>query len=422
MKCFIGLGSSEGDRKANLESAARALRGISPELRLSGIYETPALLPPNAPLTWNKPYLNAVAEMEWSSGPRELLAFLKDLESQLGRVAAPRWAPRIVDLDLLVFGDAVISEDGLLIPHPGIFERSFVLDPLSELASGLEISAGRKPAAVEARRLVTHTPAVMGILNLTPDSFSDGGENADLDVLETKLLRMDELGIQFADFGAESTRPGASYITPEEEWKRLEPALRLFQNLFRARLLRPKLSIDTRRSEVAERALELGADCINDVSGLSDPEMLEVLHATHCDYVLMHSLSVPADSRMILGEEVDPVKEIRNWLMNKLELLRNHQVDLDRVIFDPGVGFGKSAKHSLELIQRLGEFSDLPIRIMVGHSRKSFMKTWGLSTVQQKDAATLALSLELARKGVNILRVHEFETHAAGFRARGEVL
>lgn len=417
MICFIGLGSNLGDRRQNLEKAAQALQTFSGEggFRVSPLYETPALMPPGAPFEWNRPYLNAVIQIDWTGSPHELLGHLKKIEKDLGRTPSPRWAPRVLDLDLLTFGQEMLRSENLKVPHEGLFQRSFVLDPFKDLAPGFMVPGSHEPVVVRARRLATHKPLVMGIVNLTPDSFSDGGENVELSVLENKFKKMRESGVAVIDLGAESTRPGAQPLTFNEEWRRLEPALKILQTHLKGTLFRPRISIDTRHAWVVERALEYGVDWINDVSGGADPRMFEILQKSSCEYVLMHSLTVPANPRVCLSPEVDPVGEVKKWLEVQSNTLAERGIEKDRIIFDPGIGFGKTAAQSVALLDRIEEFAQDPVRILVGHSRKSFLNKDPSECPRSRDAVTLKWSLELARQGVDVLRVHDFESHQRSF-------
>ena len=425
MKCFIGLGSNLGNRKENLEKAANELARISngAYLRVARVYETPALVPPNAPIDWRTlPYLNTAAEIDWAGSAEDLLRALKGIEKKLGRQESSRWAPRVLDLDLLSFGSETVREEHLQVPHPGISERSFVLDPLKDLAPSLILPGASLPLVRQARELAAHSPWILGIFNLTPDSFSDGGALPNAESLRARLREADAAGLQAIDLGAESTRPGAFLVSAEEEWQRLRPALEIIQAHYAGQRLRPWISVDTRRAETAQRALELGVDAINDVSGLADPAMLAVLRQSSCEYILMHSLSIPADPKVAIPMEVDPVATLKDWLSRKLDLLQEEGISPSRAIFDPGIGFGKTAFQSLTILRRIDEFTKLPVRLLIGHSRKSFLKSLSPLAAENREAATLALSLELARRGVDILRVHDFASHLVALRARSEVL
>ncbi len=411
MKTWIGLGSNQGDRRGNLEAAGRELQLLSKEkIRASPIYTTPALIPEGGPEAWRIPFLNAVIEMDWRGSAMDLLVQLKMIEAKLGRIQSERWAPRVIDLDILLFGDQTLAETRgehhLKVPHSGLLERSFVLDPLKDLL----------PRFFQKARLVPgHSPLWMAILNFTPDSFSDGGELAsDLD-FSVRLSKLDDA--QILDVGAESTRPGATPLDAKEEWLRLKPALEKIRSHYENRVFRPLVSVDTRHAEVARRALEAGVNWINDVSGLADDAMIDVLKSNSCDYVLMHSLSVPADPKISLPDSVDPVAEVKLWARQQLEKLEQSGIALERIIFDPGIGFGKTAQQSISLLKRIDEFMDLPVRLLVGHSRKGFLKTWTRAEAPDRDPETLGVSLRLAERGVDILRVHAANETMRAFQA-----
>jgi 2-amino-4-hydroxy-6-hydroxymethyldihydropteridine diphosphokinase / dihydropteroate synthase len=426
MKCYIGLGSNRGDRLKNLETAAQLIknelaggRGV----RVSPVYESDALLPHGAPLDWDQPYLNGVIEFEFSGNPRELLAAIKKIELRMGREASMRWAPRVIDLDLLLFGKDIYEDSELQIPHPEIVKRAFVLDPLKDLSPSLVIPGHTKMVLHQARQLPGHSPLWMGIVNLTPDSFSDGGVANHNDEFTRRLEDWDRSFINYFDLGAESTRPGADVVSPELEWQRLGPRLSEWSERHGQRMFRPRLSVDTRHPETARKAIANGADMINDVSGLIDPGMLEVLSESECDYVLMHSLSVPADRELTLPTDVDPVQVVGRWFSESLERLSVAGVSLDRVVLDPGLGFGKTVEQSYRLACGVDLFlKTLNQRVLVGHSRKSFLNRWGERPASERDLESVGLSLALAFKGVDILRVHEPVLHRRAFRPAQSIL
>lgn len=420
MKCFIGIGSNLGTPSVNLENAALALRELSPaHFRISPAYHTAALLPEKAPTEWDLTYHNAVVEIDWTESPEDLLRLLKSIEIKLGRTAAPNWAPRIIDLDLLTFGQEIYQSSEIQIPHQRILERAFVLDPMKDLDPSYVLPGMTDSILFQARKLPRHQPLIMGVINITPDSFSDGGNIKNNQDFENLIKQMDSSGTQIIDIGAESTRPGALFLTAEQEWTRLEPALNFVKNYFSNRLIKPLISVDTYKSEIAHRALEYNVDIINDVSGMSDNNMVSVLAGSKCQYILMHSLGLPPDPNAILPADSDPVKALKIWLEEKLIFLESHDIDSNRVIFDIGIGFGKSSNQSLELLERIDEFTQLPIRILVGHSRKSFMKDiakhQSVEIPSTRDAITLSFSYKLAKQGVDILRVHDFLTHMEAF-------
>jgi 2-amino-4-hydroxy-6-hydroxymethyldihydropteridine diphosphokinase / dihydropteroate synthase len=423
MKCYIGIGSNLGDRSLNLEKAASKVRILceSSDFRASPVYQTKAHVPTDAPDEWNLPFLNAVIETDWEGTPRDFLKALKEIEASLGRAPSPRWSPRIIDLDILAMGDDVYNESDFELPHPGLWDRSFVLDPLKDLSPNLRIPKKEGTILNRARSLPEHSPLWMGILNITPDSFSDGGKLDDLKDFEAKVSDFEEAGVQIFDLGAESTRPGAEPVPPDEEWRRLKPKLEYLKEKFHGKIFRPQISIDTRSAIVAEKAIEAGADWINDVSGLADPAMLSILKRSTCCYVLTHSLSVPPNKNLTLPNDCDPVATIKQWALAKFEILETSGVHLDRIVFDPGIGFGKTSHQSLTILRRLEELVSLPVRLLIGHSRKSFMNVWDRHSSQERDWESVGISLSLVTQGVDVLRVHEPSFHVRAHRAWAEV-
>lgn len=250
-------------------------------------------------------------------------------------------------------------------------------------------------------------PQIMGIVNRTPDSFSGDGS---VSVKET-LARIDamlEQGADIIDLGAESTRPGAAAMSEAEEWERLEPILQAMakhhaRNDF-------YLSLDSYRPANVEKAIAHGIDMVNDVSGLRSDAMLQVLSRWDGDVVVMHALTVPADAEITWDAGVDAVAEILRWKQAMHQRAASVNIDATRLIFDPGIGFGKTAAQSLSLIAHSNELVDSGGRWLIGHSRKSFMKLLAADT-DDRDEPTLAMSALLAQTGVHILRVHDVARH-----------
>lgn len=421
-KAWVGLGSNLGDPSLNLENAARALAALGKFIRASPVFLTPALLPPSAPESWRKFYTNAVVELGWGGSAEDLLFHLKRIELDLGRAPAKRWAPRKIDLDLLSLGDTVSGDGPCRVPHPEAWNRHFVLAPLLHLNPHFKFPGQAASALERSRQLPGRSPLWMGILNLTPDSFSDGGALSDPDCFARSVDRLERSGVQALDLGGESTRPGAPEVLEKEEWQRLQPSLEYLRERYHGKIFRPLVSVDTRHARVAANAIELGAHMINDVSGLADPAMLETICSSECHYVLMHSLSVPANPTLTLPADADPVAEILRWAEKKLENLEKRGISLDRVIFDPGVGFGKSAYQSLTILRRIGEFRSLPVRILVGHSRKSFFSLFSANRpALERDGLSIGVSVSLAHRGVELIRAHEAWQHADAWQAQQEV-
>ena len=416
VKIFIGLGSNLGKPWLNLETAIGLLAKEIQNIKVSPTYRTQAVLPENAPDSWDLIYFNAALSGTTDLGPEELMGFLKKTESTMGRLPDLKWAPRIIDLDLLSYGDQLIESNTLSVPHPEILHRSFVLDPLKDLDPTLQFE-GR--SVLEAsRKLPLRQTQLMAIVNLTPDSFSGDGLVSSHESIELLLDHLDQLHVPIVDFGAESTRPDADPLAPDTEWKRLEPALSIFQQKWSHRFIRPKISVDTRHYQTAEKCIEWGVDMINDVGGLSCTKMQKLASIAHRDFTVMHNLGLPANKQKVLPRDGDPVAALSQWWQSGLEKWTDLGIDPARLIFDPGIGFGKSAAQSRKILQNITHFTSQSSRVLVGHSRKSFLSPITEKSFAHRDLETIGCSTWLCDKGVDILRVHNVEDHMRVLQAR----
>ena len=247
-------------------------------------------------------------------------------------------------------------------------------------------------------------PLVMGIVNVTPDSFSDGGRYLDPDAAVGRCHELLAEGSDLLDLGGESTRPGSPDVPADEQWRRLEPVLT------RLRAERPdaRLSVDTRSAEVATRALALGVHVVNDVSALSDPGMAAAVAAAGAGLVLMHMRGTPATMQRETTY-VDIVSEVCGFLGERVARAEAAGVAHQAIALDPGIGFGKSAEGSLELLARLPELAKLGCPIVVGASRKSFLArlTGDEGPPEERVPASLAAAAIATFEGAHILRVHD---------------
>ena len=247
-------------------------------------------------------------------------------------------------------------------------------------------------------------PQLAAILNITPDSFSDGGKYNNLEAALTQAKFLLAAGADILDIGAESTRPNAQLISAQEEWARLKEILPEVIQLTKQH--KTKISLDTRHADTAEHALKLGVDIINDVSGLSEANMIKIIKNYDCETVVMHNLGLPASPDNIIPKHQDVIDVVYNWGKNKIaNLIEKHHIKQEKIIFDIGIGFGKDIDQSLELINNIEKFSTLGVKIYVGHSRKSFLRKYDLETELQKDLATAYFSAKMAPY-VDYLRVH----------------
>ena len=422
MDIYLGLGSNLGDRQQHLAHALDELAAAGVRIvRVSPVVESPALLPDDAPTEWNRPFLNLVAECSSNATPHELLDLAKRVEAALGRGEHERWSPRAIDVDILLYGREQIATHRVQIPHPGVTHRAFVLSPLAMLAPRLTIPGRGTATVLEWSRRAGVIPIWMGIVNVTPDSFSDGGELADASAVQAHVEALLGAGAQIVDLGAESTRPGATPLAAHSEWARLEQPLARVAAKHAAARLRPLLSVDTYHAETARRALAAGADMINDVSGLTQPAMIELAAESGKDFVAMHHVTVPADPKRVLPPDQDPGEALERWLAERVRAWERAGLDLARVVFDPGIGFGKNPLQSLKLLRHMRRFEHYGLRCLVGHSRKSFMQAVAGADKAERDFFTVGASLALCAQGVEILRVHNVPAHVAAYRGWAHV-
>lgn len=430
---YLSLGTNLGDRRENLR---QALAGLAPVVRLgriSAVYETA----PWGPVQDQPNFYNICAAAETDLAPLALLDFVKKLEERLGREVTNRWGPRLIDIDLLLYGETIMVTERLRLPHAQIADRAFVLVPLAEIAPDLVHpgdgrSVGEMAAVVDAsgvRRLLEPLDLqrrgklfawgartfVMGILNMTPDSFSGDGVLKEADALTAAAAQAAEFvrdGADIIDIGGESTRPGSTPVSAAEELERVVPAIRAVRSVLPDVLI----SVDTYRAAVAEAALAAGADWVNDVWGLRmDGAMGAVVAAAGCPVVLMHNRSQPKDaaqSERLGGRYVgvkydDLIADVKAELQASVDLALGAGVAAEKIIIDPGVGFGKTVKQNLRLVNELDAFRGMGYPILLGTSRKSFIGyTLNLPPEERMEGTAATVAIGIAR-GADIVRVHD---------------
>ena len=242
---------------------------------------------------------------------------------------------------------------------------------------------------------------VAGILNLTPDSFSDGGRFQQVDDALHQVESMLEEGADLVDVGGESTRPGADRVPADLETERVVPVIAAIRERFDC-----IVSVDTRKSDVAQQALDRGASLINDVSALSDPAMAGIAAAHGAPLILMHMRGDPASMQHDTDYD-DLIGEIREDLGKAMEKAAESGISDDKIILDPGIGFGKSRRGNLEILNRLPELNDAGRPLMIGASRKSFIGATLDLPVDRRLTGSLAVAAVAAWQGAHILRVHD---------------
>jgi dihydropteroate synthase len=243
---------------------------------------------------------------------------------------------------------------------------------------------------------------VMGILNVTPDSFSDGGRFLDRAAAVAHATRMVDDGADILDVGGESTRPGSTAVSVDEELERVRPVIERLAELHPA----IPISIDTRKASVAAEAIAAGATIVNDVSGGADPDMFDVVRERDAAVVLMHMRGEPTTMQEAPRYD-DVVGEVHEYLRQRIETAERAGIDPERIVIDPGVGFGKDLGHNLELMRRVNVLLDLRRPVLVGPSRKRFLGT--ILDVPEDDRVegTIGAVVWLVSRGAHLVRVHD---------------
>ncbi|XP_042475199.1 folate synthesis bifunctional protein, mitochondrial-like [Macadamia integrifolia] len=441
----IALGSNVGNRLYNFNEALHLMKKLGVQITRHGcLYETQPAYVTDQPF-----FLNSVIRGVTKLGPHELLAAVKKIEKDMGRTAGIRYGPRPIDLDILFYGNFKINSDALTVPHERIWERPFVMAPLIDIL-GLAIESdvvaswhafskhsggifeswkklggdsligrdGLKRVLPVGNHLWdwskrTH---VMGVLNLTPDSFSDGGKFQSVEAAVSQVRLMVSEGADIIDIGAQSTRPFASWISAEEELDRLIPVLEAILEIpgIEGKLV----SVDTFHSEVALETIKRGAHLVNDVSGGQlDSKMLKVAADLGVPYVAMH---MRGDPGTMLSDENLQYEDVCVQVASELYLqIRDAElsgVPAWRIIVDPGIGFSKNTEHNLEIlmglptIRREIAMKSLAVShapILIGPSRKRFLgDICNRPDATQRDSATVAAVTAGILGGANIIRVH----------------
>lgn len=257
---------------------------------------------------------------------------------------------------------------------------------------------------------------LMGIVNVTPDSFSDGGKFLEPALAVAHAVRLADEGAEILDVGGESTRPGADPAPAEEEWGRVGPVLKSLRSKTDARI-----SIDTYKPEIATKAIALGADMVNDVRGFREEDMVDLVAKEHVAVVVMHMKGEPKT----MAETAfygDVVGEVIAFLEFRTRALIAAGVDRRSIVIDPGLGFGKRPEHNTEILRRLSDFRRLGYPILIGASRKSFLGGLGGGEPGERLEASVAAAVLAVQNGADIVRVHDVAATAKAVRIADAVL
>lgn len=287
------------------------------------------------------------------------------------------------------------------------FTHVEILTPgsVAQIVPATELS----PAQLQRFSAGGQTPEIMGILNLTPDSFSDGGRHNDVSGAVQHAKAMVAAGAGIIDVGGESTRPGAAEVDVSEEIQRTVP---IISEIRRAGITTP-ISIDTRKAAVAQAAVAAGATMVNDVSGFTfDPDLGPFCAAESLPICVMHSVGIP-QSMQRNPQYCDVVTEVYDFLHTRIQTLVDIGIPREKITADPGLGFGKTLDHNRALLERLSLFHGLGVPILLGASRKSFIGTLGNAPkAQDRAPGSIGVALAAIAQGVQILRVHDVAEHA----------
>ncbi|MDX5495747.1 MAG: dihydropteroate synthase [Wolbachia endosymbiont of Nomada marshamella] len=419
---YISIGSNIGNRFSHLQRAAQLLKErYFKDLKSSIILETKAILPNGAPPEWDKPFLNMIVYGSCSSSPEELLKGLKQIECDIGRSQVyEKWAPRVIDLDILLWDDLTLDTPYLRIPHPELINRPFLLHLMAMLSPMAVVNKTFGTVNPNIKdcflRSFTLSPELVGIVNITPDSFSDGGLYYDSDQATKQAMRLLSDGASIVELGAQSTRPGSLMQIPEEEYARLKPVLDNLNQYMKVGDI--KVSIDSFWPDVILNVLEhYNIAWVNNQKEALDNNTLKAIASNGCSIVIMHSLSIPPHRDNIIPDDTGPIDIINNWAEKSISRLLTLGFDQSSIIIDPGIGFGKSLYQNIWLLRNIEALRSFGCKVLVGHSRKSFISSFSTEPVFNRDLETIALSSALHNK-VDFLRVHNVRDHMRFFVAQ----
>jgi len=413
---YISIGSNLGDRLGYIHKALSVLKKrYIHDLKCSIVLETEAITLEGSPLDWKKPFLNAIAFGHSDLSPEQLLAGLKEIELELGRPAAyQKWAPRVIDLDILLWNDKAINLPTVTVPHPELCNRPFLLHLMAMINPILTHPTQKKTFGELSaspcdfiRSMAVH-PKLVGVVNVTEDSFSDGGLYKDADAAIAQAYKLCAQGASVIEVGSQSTRPGAEMLAPSLEYERMKPVLDSLKDMV--------VSVDSFVPEVILKILNNHRVAwINDVSGNLDDRTIGAMVEYGCKIVTMHSLSIPPHKDMIMPEDEDAISNMSKWVENKAEQLMRLGFKQDSIIIDPGIGFGKSIYQNIWLMRHIKQIKKLGLQVFVGHSRKSYISSFSKLPAPERDLETIAAAQYLQQAGVDFIRVHNVQDHQRFF-------
>lgn len=262
---------------------------------------------------------------------------------------------------------------------------------------------------------------LVAILNITPDSFSDGGLYFNPQAISKQIDAIIASKADIIDIGAVSTRPNGAIVSTEEEIARFNMLIPLIKPILANTNI--QISIDSHNVKTLEYVLkELPVAWINDQSGLADDRIIDLVTGTNLKLAIMHNMGLPVDPSKHIPDDINVVDFVKNWLGEKAEYLLKQEIRKEQIILDPGIGFGKTANQSWQLIKHAKEFTDLGYEIIYGHSRKSFMNLITDKSFAERDLETSILSFFLSMQGINYLRIHNIEANNASIKIAEKII
>ena len=421
---YLAIGSNIGDTVGNINKATTLLRqnNYIKILKIAPYYFNHPLLPKNADESYYKIFCNTAIEIETSLNPFDLLQFIKQIETKMKRkINHTFWSPRIIDIDILYCKkhteEVKINTELLTIPHKELFNRAFVLDPLSQLNSTLKIN--NKSILKLSRKHYNHQSCVMGIVNITDNSFSKDG-SLNIDKIKQKIQSLVNNAIPIIDIGCEATNPDATFLSYQEEIDRLRHIVEFIKEIKKTTFA-TKFSIDTYHPETAEYAIQNNFDIINDVNGFKNQKMWNLMQKyPNVETIIMHSLTPHSDKQVVIDKNKDIINLLNQWVIQITKEVKRNKIELNRIILDYGIGFGKTSFQSLQILKNINNIKNNNFRVLIGHSKKSFISLFSNSLANERTFETIGLSLKLQQKNIDIIRVHDaIETQKAilGFQS-----
>ncbi|MDR0753304.1 MAG: dihydropteroate synthase [Holosporaceae bacterium] len=391
---YLALGSNLGNRFKNLRVAIAQLSEFFDCRKSSIVIETDAILPPNASRDWNLPYLNMIIGGNSNLDPFSFLKRIKNIEEQMERdITAPIWSPRIIDIDIIDYNNEIINTERLSVPHKEIKNRDFLQYLLESVAYKIPKNIKNDTNCYKALNYFVLSPKLVGVVNVTPDSFSDGGKYFDQNAAINRITDLYNEGACVIELGAQSTHPGYKEISPPEEIARLSEILERTKNI-------DCLGVDSYFDSVVEYAIKIhNIKWINDIKSQLSVNAIKLIADNDAKLVVM-----------LYGMDIA-------WLKNRALYLQNLGIKKENILLDPGIGFAKTRTENIEIIRNISRIKNMGYNVLFAHSRKSFISSFSNAVAAERDMETIAVSNFAVQEKMDYLRVHNVRDHMRFFVA-----